>query len=177
VGTAKTAKTEQAVRPSRRPRDMALSLVVLLVPVVLVVGLYRLLGGDTPPAVDAGPVVAQARAGAGFPVLVPTVDWRVASATYREEGGGATLRIGYVTPSRGGAQLIESSMPADALLARELGERPQLTGTVPVAGQDWQRYSAREGETALVRTESNRTIIVIGRAPDAELVTLASSLG
>jgi hypothetical protein len=157
---------------------MALSLLVLLVPVVLVVGLYRVLGGDRPPVVDTAPAIAQARAQAGFGVLVPIgLDWRASSAVYRAEEGGATLRIGYVTPGGSGVQLIESSMPADALLARELGEGPRLTGTVTVAGQDWQRYAARKDETALVRTEPGRTLIVIGHAPDEELVRLAGSLG
>jgi hypothetical protein len=41
----------------------------------------------------------------------PGDDWHVASATFRAQAAGATLRIGYVDPDRNGLQLIESSVP------------------------------------------------------------------
>jgi len=170
---------ETPVKPGRTPRDMALSLVVLLVPVVLLVVAYRYVqGGDRPVVVDPAPAIAQAQA-RGVPVTAPIglgEGWLSTAATYRDESGGGTLRIGYVTPDGGGVQLIQSTMPADALLARELGREARSTGTVPVEGQPWQRYAVRAGETALIRTDNTRTLIVIGHASDEELTTLAGSV-
>lgn len=171
---------EPAPRQSRSVKDMALSLLVLLVPLVLVVGAYRLLqSGDRPVPVDPAPVVARAVAEGAFPVLAPVgldAGWQPVSAVYRAEGTGSTLRLGYLAPGGDGLQVVQSDMPADALLARELGEAPRGTGTVPVNGQPWQRYAARAGETGLVRTGVDSTVIVIGRAPENELIRLAASL-
>ena len=41
---------------------------------------------------------------------------------------GATLRVGYLTPTGGHLQLIESTEAAEVLLARELGDGPRPTG-------------------------------------------------
>src|SRR5262245_28540286 len=177
---APTPPDTPPVRSSRTPKDMVLSLLELLVPMVLIVGAYRILQeGDRPVSVDPASAVSQARAQAGFPVLAPVgldAGWRPASAVFQEEEQGATLRIGYTTPSGGTVQLVESSMPTDPLFARELGEQRQPTGTVRVADVDWQRYDARPGETALVRIEPGRTTVVVGHASGEELRRLAESL-
>ncbi|HET8684110.1 MAG TPA: DUF4245 domain-containing protein [Micromonosporaceae bacterium] len=167
-----------AVRSSRTPRDMALSLIVLLVPVLLLVGAYRVLqDGDQPIMADVSPAVAQARSaglvGQAPPGLPP--DWRATSARFRRGADGSTLRIGYVTPSGGGLQLVRSDAPTDELLARELGDAPRITGTVTVGGDTWQRYVTGPGGVALVCTGTDGTALVIGRATDAELTALAGA--
>ncbi|HET6213302.1 MAG TPA: DUF4245 domain-containing protein [Micromonosporaceae bacterium] len=168
-------------RPSRTPRDMALSLVVLLIPVLLIVLAYHALqGGDQPIVIDPAPTVARAQATAAFPVAVPhdlAAGWRPVSATYAPAGGGSTLRIGYLTPAGAGVQLVQSDVPVDALLAAELGAGRQLRGAEEVDGRAWQRYAARHDETAYVRTENRRTIIVIGPASAGELRALAAATG
>ena len=61
-----------------------------------------------------------------------TSDWRTVSARYQTEPGGATLRIGYLTPEGRGAQLVESNVPAEKLLPAELsGGQPQGTADLP----------------------------------------------
>ncbi|MFR9776306.1 DUF4245 domain-containing protein [Micromonospora sp. MS34] len=172
------ARREKA-RSERSPRDMALSLLVLLVPIVLLLAFYRgFLGGDEPATVDPAPAVEQARAAGAFPVSQPEglgAGWRTVNARYRAESGGATLRIGYVTPEGRGAQLVESSVPADKLLPAELkGGQPQ--GPADLPGGSWQRYTARDNEQALVLLEPNRTVIVIGDARENELRQLATAL-
>ena len=172
-----------AARPEiseRRPRDLAISLLVLLVPIALMIGVYRILfDGDAPVLVDPAPAVAQARADAAFPVSVPDGlggDWRTVSASYQRGDGAAALRIGYLTPGDGGIQLIESDVPADVLLPRELTPQASAQGVVEIAGAQWRRYSARPGERALVLLEPERTTIVVGAASDDELRELAAAL-
>ncbi|MGW5667403.1 DUF4245 family protein [Micromonospora sp. NPDC003776] len=175
---APPARKEKA-RSERSPRDMALSLLVLLVPIVLLLAFYRgFLGGDQPTTVDPNPAVEQARAAGAFPVSRPEgldKGWRTVNARYQAQPGGATLRIGYVTPEGRGAQLVESNVPAERLLPAELKEgQPQ--GPVDLRGGSWQRYTARGNEQALVLLEPNRTVIVVGDAGENELRQLATAL-
>jgi len=167
-------------RGERSPRDMALSLAVLLVPIALLLLFYRLvLGGDAPLTVDPGPALQQARSAAVFPVAVPGElgkDWHVTSATFRRQADGATLRLGYVGPGDDPVQLIESSVPPEALLPVELGKAPTPSGTFRAAGRAWRWYEARPGEQALVLTEPNRTIVVVGTTAAENLQALATSL-
>jgi hypothetical protein len=175
---APPARKEKA-RSERSPKDMALSLLVLLVPIALLLAFYRgFLGGDEPTTVDPAPAVADARAANAFPVSEPRglgSGWRVVSARYQTADGGATLRIGYLTPEGRGAQLVESNVPAEKLLPAELsGGQPQ--GPADLPGASWQRYTARGNEQALVLLEPNRTVLVIGDAGENELRQLASAL-
>jgi hypothetical protein len=167
-------------RPSRRPRDLALSLLVLLVPIALLLGIYRTLHqGDQPVLVDAAPVLAQARAAGHFPVATPTGladGWRTQTARYAGGDGAAVLRLGYLTPAGAGVLLVESDRPADALLAEELTGAARPLGTRSVGGRDWQWYAARPGERALVLLEPGRTVIVVGDAAEDELVELATAV-
>jgi hypothetical protein len=166
-------------RSERSPRDMALSLAVLLIPIALLLAFYRgFLGGDEPATVDPAPAVEQARAAGVFPVSQPEglgKAWRTVSARYQTETGGATLRIGYLTPEGRAAQLVESNVPADQLLPVELkGGQPQ--GRTDLGNGTWQRYTARDNEQALVLLEPNRTVIVVGDARENELRRLAGAL-
>lgn len=176
------AETEvpRPTRSERRPRDMALSLVVLLVPVLVVVLIYRVVqGGDQPVKVDTAAAIDQARVAAAFPVSdMAGLDdgWVPISAAFQQGDGGRTLRIGYVSPDDDGAQVIQSSVPPERLIPAELtdGGRPQ--GATDVDGESWQRYSARDGETALVLLQPERTVIVVGHADEGELRELAAAV-
>jgi hypothetical protein len=164
--------------PERRPRDLALSLAVLLVPILLVVLLFQYIGADDEvTVVDPGPAIAQA-AEAGLDVVAPgdlPAGWRPVSAVTREEAGGVTLRLGYITASGGFLQLVQSDIDAEQLLRREVsGSRPG--GTQTVGGAPWQVFPGRSGEHALVRIDKARTVLVLGTAPTSEMRTLAGSL-
>ncbi|MEV0002423.1 DUF4245 family protein [Micromonospora sp. NPDC050980] len=170
----------EKARTERSPKDMVLSLLVLLVPIALLIAFYRgFLGGDSPVTVDAAPAFEQARSANAFPVAQPTgldSDWRTVNARFRTEADGATLRIGYVTPEGRGAQLVQSNVGAEKLLPAELSDgQPQGPVDLP-DGLSWQRYTARGNEQALVLLEPNRTVIVVGDARESELRWLATSL-
>jgi len=167
-------------RGGRSPRDMAMSLGVLLLPIALLLIFYRVvLDGDKPVSVDAAPTIQQARSAAVFPVLVPQglgEDWHPVSATFSKDTDGATLRLGYVDPESDPIQLVESSVPTPKLLPAELGKDPKAVSTFRDGARTWQRYDAREGEHALLLLEKGRTVIVVGLAESKALERLAASL-
>jgi hypothetical protein len=165
----------------RSPRDMTLSLAVLLVPIALLLIFYRLvLSGDAPVTVDPTATIQEAQQAAVFTVAVPHGlgnDWHTASATFQRENGGATLRIGYVDPGKDPVQLVESSVPPERLLPGELGSGGKALGNYRTPAGVWRVYDGRPGEKALVLTEPARTIVVVGKADLTSLQTLAGALG
>lgn len=172
--------TVDATRAGRTPKDMVLSLLALLVPLALLaafLGFTR--DGDRVTVRDPGPAIAQARAAGRFPVEAPQglgEGWRPVSAVFNRAEGAVTLRIGYLTPRGDGVQFVESDLPAQDLLAKELGDRARPLGSADAGGRDWQRYDGRPGEEALVLLEPDRTVIVLGRAPAEDLRTLAAAI-
>ncbi|OLB64667.1 MAG: hypothetical protein AUI10_10105 [Actinobacteria bacterium 13_2_20CM_2_72_6] len=156
---------------------MALSLAVLLIPVFVLVVLYKtVFSGDAPIPVKAGDTWATARHDARFTVLEPQGlpgKWTVLSARY----AGGTLRVGYVTPSGTGIQLVESDQAVDQLLPAELGADARPGNLVPIGDRQWRAYPvARNGDRALVLADQGRTVVVIGPASDDELRTFAATL-
>jgi uncharacterized protein DUF4245 len=168
------------VTSDRRPRDIALSLLVLLVPIAILIGINRFVqGGDEPTVVDPAAAVADAGQDGAFPVALPaglSRDWRTVSASYDPGDGQAVLRVGYLTPSGAGVQLVESDTPAETLIPRELTKDARPRGPAEIGGRQWQRYSARPGELAFVLLERERTVLVVGAASEAELHELAAAL-
>ncbi|WP_018907721.1 DUF4245 domain-containing protein [Salinispora arenicola] len=170
-----------ANRSERSPKDMAVSLLVLLVPIALLLAFYRgFLGGDQAAVVDPAPALDSAQAAAAFPVSQPQgldEGWRTVRADFRTVEGGSTLRLGYLTPEGRGAQVVQSSVPPERLLPAELTDQGQPQGRTDLAGRTWQRYTARSNEQAFVLLEPDRTVIVVGDARDSELRELAGALG
>ncbi|MGC5661358.1 DUF4245 domain-containing protein [Micromonospora sp. WMMD723] len=179
AATARPGRPERP-RSERSPKDMALSLLVLLVPIALLLAFYRgFLGGEQPTTVDAAPAYEQARAANVFPVAEPSGlgdGWRTVSASFRTVDDGATLRVGYLTPEGRGAQLVQSTVPPQRLIPAELTAQGQPQGPADLGGANWQRYTGRGNEQALVLLEPNRTVIVVGDARDNELRELAGAL-
>jgi Protein of unknown function (DUF4245) len=165
-------------RLGRTPRDMALSLLVLLVPIFVLVGVYRFLGGESPTVVDPSSAYDDARAAHVFPVAEPSLPpgWQPVSSTFGRGDAGAVLRVGFRSPHGGTAQLVESNVTAGALVSSELGPGAQDDRDATVAGQQWQRYTAAKGDHAYVLSQPDRTVIVMGRAADAELTQLAGAV-
>ncbi len=168
-------------RGGRSPRDMAMSLGVLLVPIALLLIFYRVvLDGDKPISIDAEPTIQQARSAAVFPVLSPqglSDEWHTVSATFKRAAEGATLRLGYVDPESDPIQLVQSSTPTAKLLPVELGADPEPVSTFRDGARTWQRYDARKGENAMVLLEKGRTIGVVGSAESKSREEVAASLG
>jgi hypothetical protein len=158
---------------------MAISMVVLLIPIALVVGLYRLRGGEDVQVADPFEAISSAQVAGLFPVAAPAGladGWRPLSAQFTRTDNTGELRVGYLTPAGGQAQLIESNEDAATLSTREFKNQAQLTGTITVAGVAWQAYQLGGDRTALVRTDANRTIILLGVADQAELQALAAAV-
>lgn len=175
-----TEKPSLGKRGERRPRDMALSIGILIVPIVLLLGFYNFaLDGDEPVAIDAAPTLEAARAANVFEVTTPDgLDdaWHLQSATFKRENGGATLRLGYSDPDSEPVQLVESSVATATLIPAELGDSPEATGTVLKGARTWQQYDARPGEVALVLLEKGRSLIVIGQSEPERLAEFVSTL-
>jgi hypothetical protein len=168
-------------RRERNWKDMVLSLLAIMVPVALMVGFYRYaLDGEEPKVIDTAPSIASARASGAFPVLEPAglhEDWRPTTAQFRTVENGKTLRIGYVSPAGASVLLVESTVPADTLLPAELTTNARPGTTVTIDGRQWQSYSARANETALVQLSPERTVVIIGTGEQDALRELADSLG
>jgi hypothetical protein len=157
---------------------VTLSMIALLIPLAIIVAIFRFGGGEDVQVQDPAPAFADARASRAFPVAEPAGlgdGWQSISAVFRLESG-AILRVGYLSPSGGTAQLVESNQPADHLLPAELGDHMTSRGTVDIAGRAWQIFEVRNGEHALVELAPDRTIIVVGGADLTELRGLASAL-
>jgi Protein of unknown function (DUF4245) len=166
-------------RGERSPRDMALSLAVLLVPIVLALLFYRfVLSGDAPVTIDAAPTIQEAQSANVFPIAVPRLgdDWHASSAAWQRTSAGATLRIGYVDPDSDPVQLVESDLAVPALIRAELTAAAAPAGTHQIGARAWQRYTGRPGEDALVLFEKGRTIIIVGKTSTANLDALAAAL-
>src|SRR3954467_15439417 len=84
-------------RLGRSPRDMALSLLVLLVPIFILIGVYRFLGGESPTVVDPSSAYQEAQVAHAFPVAEPAMPggWTIISADFRRGDAGGVLRIGF----------------------------------------------------------------------------------
>jgi hypothetical protein len=166
------------VRSGRGPRDIALSLAVLLVPIFLLLLVYRLVfSGDAPVPGDTAGTWDAARHSAHFTVLEPAglpAKWTAVSAVYQD----GTLRVGYVTPDGAGVQLIESDQSADRLLPTELGTDARPGDLVTIGERQWRTYPvARDGNSrALVLVDDGRTVVLVGVATDNDLRTFATSL-
>ena len=166
-------------RGERSPRDMAMSLVVLLVPIALVVLFYKfVLSGDAPVTVDAASKIQEAQSAQVFPIAVPKLgdDWHASSATWQKTAAGGTLRIGYVDPDDDPVQLIESNLDSQTLARTELTATAAQIGRFESGGRTWALYTGRPGEQALVLFDPARTIIIVGKTKAENLQTLAKSL-
>ncbi|WP_430780840.1 DUF4245 domain-containing protein [Actinoplanes sp. G11-F43] len=170
-----------APKEGRRPRDMILSLAVLLVPIALIMVFYQVvLEGNRPVSVDTTSSVELASR--EFPVRMPAGlteddDWHVTSANFRREGTGATLRLGYIPPSDEAILMIQSTVDPSVLVPAEVGAEGQRSGTFRTTQRTWMQYAGRKGETALIATEQSHTIVLIGSSNDvANLEKLAAAL-
>ncbi len=172
-----TRPPETRGRRARPARDIVLSLAALLIPIFVLLGVYRVFfAGDAPIAVDPSDAWASARHSASYQVLEPSGlprGWTVVSASYQ----GGTLRIGYVTPDGTGLQLVESDQTADALLPGELCDDARPGNLVPLTGRTWREYPViKGGGRAMVLVDQGRTVVVEGTATDSQVRVLAASL-
>lgn len=116
---------------------------------------------------------------APFHALAPDPEpsgWRATSASYTPTRDHDTWHLGFLTKAGEYVGLAQSTMPREDLLqAKTRAREPE--GTVTVAGDTWRRLtSSNGGETALVRTRGNVTVLITGTASLHNLKTLVRSL-
>jgi hypothetical protein len=176
---AEEAAPRLARGEGRAPRDMLMSLAVLIVPIALLLLFYRfVLSGDAPVSIDPSATIQEAQQAKLFPIAVPQLgeDWHPSSATWTKQAGGSTLRIGYVDPGKDPVQLVESNVPPATLLPAELTDNAKPLSSFRAANGVWRLYTGRPGEQALVLAEADRTIILVGKTDEKSLEQLATSL-
>jgi hypothetical protein len=160
---------------------MALSVAVLIIPIFILLVVYRVFfAGDAPIPVDAAGTYATARHSAHYTVLEPAglpSGWTAISATFGTDQRGGTLRVSYVPPARTGLQLIESDQSIDTLLPTELGNDARPGNLETIAGRQWRVYPETSGGArALVLADNGRTTILVGTASDGDLREFAAAL-
>ena len=150
-------------------------MVVLLLPIFIMIVVYRWLGGESVVAVDPSSAYADARAARAFTVAEVTAPkgWQSVSASFRRDGAGGVLRVGFTGPDGATAQLVEGN--AADLAGTELGVVTP-DGSATIGGRDWQHYTLGRSEQAIALTETGRTILIRGKTKDADLVSLAASI-
>ena len=175
-----TAATAQPARRRGGILDMALSLGLLLA-IIGIVLFVQQRDDKAIKVIDPASAYAGARNVASYEVRTPQAlpaRWRPTSArTQRPAAGRVSLRVGFVTPEGEYAQLVESDLPRNQLIAAELGDDALPRGSVTVGSDMWQQFPARrDGDRAIVRTDGAVTFIVSGSASLTELKVLAASL-
>jgi Protein of unknown function (DUF4245) len=159
---------------------MVLSLLAVL---VLVVGLVLLVprpNAIVPPAIDVASAAQGARADVAFVPAVPAHlpdGWSSTSArVQRESGQVLTWRVGYTTPSGGYAGYQQAVRPPSNWFKSQSADGA-VTGAVTIAGRSWTVWEREDRAiTMLVLAGPAVTTIVTGKAPMAELITLAAAL-
>ncbi|GAA4560118.1 DUF4245 domain-containing protein [Pseudonocardia xishanensis] len=177
-------------RGSLRVRDMLGALVILLVIAVVGGGVRSCSFSPGGPSVDpgAGPTVdAPARLAefarvSTFPLRVPTLPegWR-ANSTDRGpvEGGGAAVRVGYLSPAGHYLRLVQTDATEENLLVTEAGGPLAGTGVVQAAGLSWVVYrgATDQGEPFRVATSAEGVrLLVTGSGDEPEFRTLVEAL-
>ncbi|MEV6526940.1 DUF4245 domain-containing protein [Longispora sp. NPDC051575] len=178
IFSGESAAPAKEARKTRGAKDLAYSMLALLIPIVLMLGIWRLLGGESPTTVDPDPVVADARARAAYQVWAPSAvpaGWHVSTAKVAQQDGHLVLRIGYAGPDGEFLQLTESGAPVAGVLDGAVGGAT-VQGTAEINGRTWSLYTGTKGVRALVLAETGRTIVFAGQAADAVLVEFATSL-
>lgn len=155
---------------------MVLSLVVLLVPILVIVWFFT----RTPdrPQVDPvnwRPVLGQARAQAGYPVLAPKelpAGWTPVKARYVNRGetwvgdtvaAGNRWELGLLSTEQIYIGLNQSDESDAGSFADAVTRSARPDGTVTVEGRQWQRRATDDGRTrALVGSEGRSTVVVVG---------------
>jgi hypothetical protein len=175
-------------RMSFRARDMLGALAVLLVIVAVAGGTKSCSfspGGPSSdvsqaPSVDAPAQLTEFAKASVFPLRVPAVpaDWK-ANSTDRGpvQGGGAAVRVGYLTPQGRYLRLVQSDGTEENLVLTENGGPLGGTGVVQAAGLPWVTYQAAGGEPFRVTTSPDGVRwLVTGSGSDADFQTLAQAV-
>lgn len=179
-------------RPSistSRPRDMLISLGVLLVPVLLITAWFTRTPDDAPvQTVDWQSVLTQSRAVAPYPLLGPVglpstwvatkAEWATTGepAVNREIAPGNTWQLGMLSPDKVYVWLAQRDAAGPALIA-QVSRSGRADGTSTVDGVSWSRWVSSDDRTrTLSRVEGSVTTVVSADLSYAGLEAFVSTL-
>ncbi|HET7724613.1 MAG TPA: DUF4245 domain-containing protein [Propionibacteriaceae bacterium] len=174
---------------SSRPRDMVISLGVLLVPVLLITWWFTRTPADAPvQTVDWRSVLAQSRTVAPYPLLGPVGlpdTWVATKAEYartgepavnRDPAPGNTWQLGMLSPDKVYVSLTQRDAAGPALVA-QMSRSGRQDGTSTVNGVTWSRWVSADDRTrTLSRTDGSVTTVISGDLSYAGLEAFASTL-
>jgi Protein of unknown function (DUF4245) len=179
-------------RPSisnSRPRDMVISLGVLLVPILLISWWFTRTPANSPvPTIDWQSVLAQSRTVAPYPLLGPVglpdtwvatkAEWAATGepAVNREAAPGNTWQLGMLSPDQVYVGLTQRDAAGPALIT-QISRSGRVDGTSTVGGVTWSRWVSADDRTrTLSRVDGSVTIVVSADLSYQGLEAFASTL-
>lgn len=191
VSATETSTTQRGRRRGAETvRDIVLSMAVVG---LVVAATYWVVAWQRPevqgpirPAVDVEAVVGQVRAGGPFAVWEPqlTGDWTATSAWFDSASvsgvDGSVLHLGYLTPDGSYAEVRQTDAATDTVVD-EWVDGAVVVGELEIDGRAWQQVASEDtGRRGLVLVRDDEqpevTVVVTGKADEAELTELADSL-
>jgi len=175
--------------PRASVRDMIISMLVLLVPVVAIYWFFNVEPDEpTVTAVAVAPTLATARTESPFPILAPTNlpdTWKPTRVTWAKPGdaliGGeiATSHVwvlGVLSPDKVYLALETRDTPA-ATFVKDATREGANDGTSTLGGQVWTRYLSSDARTrSLVLTTDDVTTVISGDTSYSALEAYAGTL-
>ncbi len=179
-------------RPSisnSRPRDMLISLGVLIVPILFISWWFTRAPADAPiQAIDWRSVLAQSRTVAPYPLLGPVglpdtwvatkAQWSKTGepAVNQEAAPGNTWELGILSPDQVYVSLTQRDAAGPALIA-QISRSGRPDGTSTVGGETWSRWVSADDRTrTLSRVDGSVTTVVSADLTYAGLEAFASTL-
>jgi hypothetical protein len=180
AGHAAAAPPPAARRPSKTPRDMIISLGVVLLVIGALWAVAPRRHYDAVHQIDYTQALRDARGAAPYRVLAPeglSPRWRATSVRYDGDvNGAAQWHLGFVSPENEYVGLEQSNGPARDFIFN-LSNRGLADGSTVVAGESWDRYLRETRDVrSLARTENGVTTLVTGTASYEEMAEFAAAL-
>jgi hypothetical protein len=180
------AKRDGTARLRMTVRDMILSMMLIVLPILAVFWLMPASTTQAPVTVvsagDYQAMLSAARGNLPFTALSPTGlsgGWQLTSDDYEPAGQtAADWHLGYLTPSNKYA-VFEQTTESVAQFLDDESSNAAESGTVQLAGQSWQKYTGTSPAalaTLLFRQSGKSLEVIGGSAPMSEMQTLAASL-
>jgi hypothetical protein len=179
-------------RPSiknARPRDMVISMAVILLPIVLISWFFTRTPAEAPVrTVDWQSALARSRQIAPFPLLGPVglpstwvatkAEWATTGqpAVNREAAPGNTWQLGMLTPDKVYVSLTQRDAAGPALIA-QIGRDGHQSGVSSIGGVSWTRWVSADDRTRTIsHLDGAVTIVVSGDLSYDGLDAFASTL-